>query len=178
VSPFNPIGDVARWRTLYALLVTVPTDGVLTYEDMAGALDLHPGDDRHTIQMAVRRAAKEHEAKDKRAIESVPNVGYRVVQVQEHLRLARSQQKRAGKALVRGHSKVVNVDFNDMPAEIRKSFETVAHAFAMQMDFNRRFDVRQRRLEDTLSAFTERSQRTESEVAELRERLARLEQST
>ncbi|BBC66957.1 hypothetical protein MMRN_38530 [Mycobacterium marinum] len=45
----------------------------------------------------------------------------------------------------------------------------------MQMEFNRRTDVRQKRLEDALDSVREKSSRTEDEVAELRERLERLE---
>ncbi len=173
--PFQPIGDQARWRVLYELLCQVETDGLLSYEAMGAALNLDPEEQRHTIQLAMRRAAREHEARDKRAVESVPNVGYRVVLPPEHLRLAQSQQKRASKALVRGHSKVVNVDFNGLEPDVRRSFEVVGQLFAMQMDFNRRTDVRQRRLETVVESVTERTNRTEEELTQLRERLARLE---
>ncbi len=125
--------------------------------------------------MAMRRAAKEYEEVEKRAVESVPNVGYRIVRADEHLRLARTQQKRAGKSLARGHSKVVNVDFNEIDPETRKAFEVVARAFSMQMDFNKRFDTRQRRLEEVVESVSQRSERTEAELDALRQRLARLE---
>ncbi|MCV7100071.1 hypothetical protein [Mycobacterium palustre] len=175
MSPFEPAGEVARWRTLYELLNERSIGDVLSYDTMAEALQLDPSKDRHTIQVAMRRAAKELELEDKHAVEAVKNVGYRIVEPEEHLRLARQQQRRSSRALVRGHSKVVNVDLSNVDPEIRNAFQVVASAFAMQMEFNRRTDVRQKQLETALEAVREKSTRTDEEVAELRERLERLE---
>lgn len=183
MNQFLPAGDVARWRVLYEILKPCQVDDVVTYEQMGKALDLHPVKDRHIIQMAMRRAAKEFEEVDKHAVDAVKNVGYRVVQIKEHLHLARRQQKRAGRALKSGRSKVVNVDFNEIDPETRKAFEVVARAFSMQMDFNRRLDVRQKRLEDVVQSVEQRTlrneesaKRSEEEIAELKRRLARLEE--
>jgi hypothetical protein len=175
MAAFQPIGDRARWRIVYDLLRKADVGDVTTYETLGEALELDPTEDRHAIQMAVRRAAVEHEEVDHRALESVPNVGYRIVEAQEHLRLARTQQRRSSKALARGQSKVVNVDMNGLPPEVRKAFDVTARAFAMLLDYNRRLDTRQRRLEDAIGSVVERSERSESEIATLRERLARLE---
>lgn len=176
MTPFEPVGDRARWRMIYDELKDLKVGDVISYDDLGAACDLNPAQDRQRIQMTMRRAAKEFEEVNKHALEVVPNVGYRVVEITEHLRLARSQQKRAGRALVRGHSKVVNVDFNEIDPETRKAFEVVARAFSMQMEFNRRFDSRQRRLEDVVEAVNTRAERTEAELEELRARLARLEE--
>jgi hypothetical protein len=179
MSPFQPIGDQARWHTVYALLIRTKTGDVLTYEAIGEALELDPKLERHAIQMAVRRAAKEHEEADNRAIESVPNKGYRVVEAPEHLRLARGHHRRASKALARGQSKVVHVDLGALDPETRRAFEVVASAFAAQIEFNKRFDVRQKRLEqafEDIAARTDKTeQRTEQEIADLKARLARLE---
>lgn len=175
MTPFQPVGDKARWRIIYDLLTSMKPGDVLTYADVGEHLDLHPDDDRHAIQMAVRRAAKEFEENDLHALEAVQNVGYRVVQTAEHMVLAKRQQRRSHRALASGHSKVANVDLSDVDPEVRKAFEVMAQAFAMQMDFNRRMDVRQKRLEDTLEAVVERTDRSDSEVSELRSRLERLE---
>jgi len=48
----------------------------------------------------------------------------------------------------------------------------------MQMDFNRRMDVRQKRLETAVNSIEERHDRSASEVAKLKERLERLENLT
>lgn len=173
--PFEPIGDRARWRVIYDLLRKTATSEVITYQELADALGLHPDDDRHTIQMAVRRAAREHEEADNRALDVIPNTGYVIVPAPEHLRLARDHHKRASKSLARGHSKVVHVDLSALEPETRHAFEVVARAFALQMEFNKRFDVRQAKLEEAVDAMSQRTERTEEEIAELKARLARLE---
>jgi hypothetical protein len=175
MSPFEPAGETARWRILYAALQERSVDDVITYETMAELLELDPADDKHTIQVAMRRAAIELEKVDKHAVEAVVNVGYRIVEPEEHLRLAKGQQRRSSRALARGQSKVVNVDLSNVEPEVRQAFQVVASAFAMQMEFNRRTDIRQKKLEESLDAVRETSTRTEEEVAELRERLDRLE---
>lgn len=176
MSPFQPRGSIARWRLIYDLLTAKNIDDSITYDEMAAMLKLHPVEDRHAIQMAVRRAAKEYEETDLRALEPIPNEGYRIVEPEEHLRLAQGQQKRSNKALQRGHSKIVHVDMNGLAPDVRKAFEVVAQAFAMQMDFNRRTDIRQRRLEEAIQSVSQRSERSEEEIQELRKRLERLEQ--
>lgn len=176
MSPFEPHGERARWRIVYEdLLSDRDENHVVTYEQLADALDMDAEADRHTIQMAVRRAAKELEEVDKQALDAIPNVGYRIVYALEHMGLARRQQRRSHRALASGKSKVVNVDLTGLEPEARKAFEIMAQAFALQMDFNRRIDVRQKNLEQATKAVTERQARTEEELAELRERLARLE---
>ena len=175
MSPFEPVGDRARWRVVYDLLVKAATDETITYEDLGDALDLDPANDRHTIQMAVRRAAKEHEVKDSRALDVVPNVGYRIVRVPEHLDLAQRHQRKAGKSLERGRSKVDHVDLTGVDGDTRRAFEVVAQAFALQADFNRRLDIRQKRLEKQVASATSAQEHTAEEIAELRARLEKLE---
>jgi predicted nucleic acid-binding Zn-ribbon protein len=46
----------------------------------------------------------------------------------------------------------------------------------MQMEFNRRTDIRQKKLEDALDGVREQSTKTDEEVSELRRRLEKLEQ--
>lgn len=178
MSPFEPAGERARWKDVYDVLKAASIGDVVTYEQLGEALQLDPEADRHKIQMAIRRAAAEHEQQDKRALDAVTNVGYRIVEASEHLELARRHQSKASRALIRGHSKAVNVDLTGMDAQTRTALETVARAFAMQMDFNRRFDVRQKRLEEALNAASVRVDRSEQEIADLRSRLERLESTT
>jgi hypothetical protein len=175
MAPFQPLGEQPRWRIVYDLLRATETAHTLTYQQMGDALGLHPVRDRHQLQMAMRRAAREHELIDKRAVEAVPNQGYRVVRPPEHMQLARQQQRKSNRALRSGHSKVVHVDFSGMDPDTRQAFELVARAFAAQMDFNRRMDIRQKRLEESLSSMDQRHERSEEEIAELKARLERLE---
>jgi hypothetical protein len=178
MAAFRPLGDRARWRTLYGLLRERDIGDVLTYDAMADALELDAKADRHTMQMAMRRAARELETVDKRAVEPVLNIGYRIVEPAVHIELARRHQRKANTSLARGQSKVVNVDFNQLDPETCRAFEIVAAAFAAQIDFNRRMDVRQQHLERAVESVTQRSARTEEELAALRDRLRRLEETS
>lgn len=176
MSPFEPTGRQARWRTLYEQLNKLDVGAVLTYEEMGKLLDLDPVSDRHALQMAMRRAAHELEQLDKHAVDAVPTVGYRVVTASEHVGLAKRHQGKADRSLVRSYSKVVNVDLNGASPELRRVVDVCAAVLAAQMDFNRRMDLRQSNLERALETVATKTDRTEEELTELRERLARLEQ--
>lgn len=175
MNPFQPLGETARWRILYDLLKGCDVGDVLTYERMADNLGLNPEADRIKIRAALRRAAREFETENKHALVAVSGLGYRVVMPNEHVQLARVQQDRSNRALKRGHSKVVNVDLNGLSPEIRQLTEATMRALSMQMDFNRRLDVRQKRLESVVLATADRTERNEEEIATLKARLARLE---
>lgn len=172
---FEPIGEVARWQVLYELLCATKTGDVLTYEDMAKALDLDPFKDRHAIQMAMRQAAMKHEQADKRAVDAIPNHGYRVVEPEEHLNLAKRHQRKAGKSIVRSKSKVDNVDFNELDTTARTAFELVGRVLGMQHEMMRRLDIRQGRLEEAHDAVVRDADRTKADVSGHEERLRWLE---
>lgn len=178
VAPFVPIGTQARWRAVYALLTPLQVNDMLTYERIGQELNLDPVADRHILQMSMRRAAREFEEQNKHSLDVVPNIGYRVVAPPENLVLAKRQQRRAGRSLARGHSKAVNVDLSNVEPEIRSAFQVVAQAFSLQMEMNRRLDARQNKLEKAITEIVGDSERSASEVAELRARLERLEQNT
>ena len=175
MAPFQPRGDRARWRIIYDTLATLGPGDVLTYDQCGELLDLEPFKDRGLIHNAVRDAARRNEVDNKRAVEAVPNVGYRVVEAVEHARLAKGYQRRSAVALRAGRSKVVNVDMSQLDPDTRRGFELMAVAFARQEDFNRRLDIRQRRLEESVAAVTQTVDRSAEEVAELHARLERLE---
>lgn len=178
-APFEPIGPQARWKTVYALLKKTPTGTIITWKELADELGLDAVRHRMAIRGALSRAAKEHEVEDKRAIEVVRGEGYRPVDARVNIELARKHQRRAGRSLARGHSKAVNVDLNGVDPQVRAALETIGHAFVLQMDFNKRFEGKQARLEQTVRDIADSQEqdrkRTAEEVAELRERLARLE---
>lgn len=176
MAPFEPVGEVARWRVLYELLRPMEPDDVITYEQMAEALDLDIAKDKTTIQLAMRRAARELEVMDNRAVDSVRNVGYRVVRAPEHLTLAERHQRKARGALVRSHSKVEHVDFNALDQDSRKAFEIVGRALTWQLQQMRHLDLRQRNLEAAVESVQGNVDRTQSDVAQHDERLRQLEQ--
>jgi hypothetical protein len=172
---FQPAGAEARWRTLYRVLSAAPTGETITYETLAAALNLPPDCDRGMIFGALRRAAQEHEELDKRAIESVRGVGYRVVHAADHLHLAHKHNQRASTQLELGISKVVNVDLSDVDPEIRKAFEAVASGLLQQREIGYRMENRQRRQARALAVVTQKQERTAEDVNELKRRLAESE---
>jgi predicted FMN-binding regulatory protein PaiB len=177
MSPFQPKGETARWRLIYQELQGAAIGDVVTYERLGKVLELDPDADRQKIQMAVRRAAEQYLKSDKRALDVVPTEGYQIVDAVGHIQLARRHQSKAAKELVKGHAKSVNVDLAGVDPEVKHALEVVARGFAVQMDFNRRFDVRQKRLEDALNSVSQQASRSEEEIAELRARLERLEEA-
>lgn len=180
MSPFQAVGDKARWSVIYDLLKATPVGDVLTYREMGRALELDPVADRHTIQVAMRRAAKEFLVSDNHAVDAVINKGYQVVQAEDHMRLARSQQRRSSRSLARGHKVITHVDVSALDPITRHAFDLVAGALTAQRDFSRRLDIRQRSLEKALTEIQkdqkQTTERTQEEFAEMRERLARLEE--
>lgn len=173
--PFEPIGEKARWRLLYEVMAAAEVDSVVSYADLADALDLDAIGGRQIIQQAMSRAGRELLEKNNRAVESVRGVGYRVVRPEEQLRLAQYHQQRASKSLVRGSRTVRHVDFNGMDAGTRHAFEVTGRALGALIDMNRRLDARQERLEESMKSVVGRVDRSDDEIAALRERLARLE---
>lgn len=180
MSPFTPLAEQARWRTIYELLQGTPINEILTYAIIAEKLDLHPVNDRHTIQVATRRAAKELLRIDQQAITPVINLGYRVVEPYEHVGLAKGHQRRSNKSLVRAHETAIHVDVTPLDQNQRQALGAVVVALGAQMDFCRRLDINQKRLADAVTSIGKSQQvlatRTEEEVSEIRERLEALEQ--
>jgi hypothetical protein len=179
MSPFSPLHERARWRVIYDLLRATPVDQVLSYEAMGEALDLDGDKDRRVLQQATQRAARELERVDNHAVDAVINTGYRVLQAPEHLQLARRHQRKSSKALVRGQSAVVHVDWSALDPIARQAFELVGAALTAQVDFCRRLDVRQRELANAMQLIQQEhrstKEHTATELDKVQERLARLE---
>jgi hypothetical protein len=175
MSPFTPAGDRARWKAIYDQLVKLPVGGTLTYAEIGALLGLDPDADRHKIQMAVRRAAREHLLVDLRSITSVPNVGYQVVETERKLSIARVHQGKAARSVRRGRDHVVNASLDGLDPDTRAVFEAMAWKFSQQDEAIRRLDVRQQRHERQLAAARSAHEQTAEQLADIASRLARLE---
>lgn len=171
---FEPMGERARWRLCYDVLAGQEPDTVITYDQFAVVLD--QGVTREKIQNAVRRAGLELLSAESKALDPVPNVGYRIVHAEEHMQLAHRQQTRSRRALQRGHDTLDYTDLNQITdPTIRRTFQVATQALAATIVMVRRLDLRHTRLAERVHEFEGRSNRTEAEVAALRERLAKLE---
>lgn len=171
-AAFEPIGEVARWQTIYDRLCAGQVGDVIEYDELEV---MFPDTTRAVIQGAMRRAAKEFERTHKHAVESVKNRGYRIVQPVEHMRLAKNHQRKSSRSLVRAYDKVTHVDMTGLSPEIRASFQLVAVALSQQKETMRRLDIGQKRLQEQVDSIKEQSKLTDDEVAVLRERLEKLE---
>lgn len=175
--PFEPIGDLPRWRLLYELLSAAEVDEVVPYKELAESLDAE--DDpagRRLVQAAISRAARELLHTHRHAIEVVRNTGYRVVKPVEHLDLAHKRTRRAQVNLVKGAEVVSHVDLNGLTEDVRHSFEVVGQVFAFQMSHMRHLDLRQRDLDERLAGVQSTVRQTAQDQKSLNERVAWLEQ--
>lgn len=172
MSKFAPVGEKSRKDYALEVLREHNVGDVVTYEVLEGRVG---SEDRPVIQAAVRDAAKDFLRFDQHAVEAVPNIGYRIVEPDGHVRLAEKQRKRSVRSLRRGSSLVSSVDFNGMTPDARKLAEGMALGFAHLLEANARMDARVRSVERATDAVAEKQDRTDVEVAELRARLARLE---
>ena len=138
--PFVPAGEKARWRVIYEIMQNADYGDVLKYWELGAALGLdHANDkDKHTIQMAVRRATIQLERVEGRTAVSVRNQGYQIAKPGEHLGIGRARNKRAGRQLDRGERVTNGVDLNLVDDETRKALMVLARGFQVQREVNRR----------------------------------------
>lgn len=175
MSPFTPSGEQSRWRIVYDILLTCNIGDLVTYESLGRALDVDPGGDRHLIQMAVRRAAREYLEQEKRALEVVRNAGYQITKAEERPRLVRRQGVKLKRAMARGHDLAVHVDYSGLDMETRRLLENAAATFYAQMQVTKALLRRQARLDEALTHVATKQERSDSEMEQMRERMADLE---
>jgi hypothetical protein len=92
LAPFSPKGDVPEWRLIYDGLLTDADFGtVITYDMLDDALGrpFLPG------RWPIYRARRELAEMRSRWIESVPGVGYEVIEAREHINAAQARKRRA-----------------------------------------------------------------------------------
>ena len=162
------------WQRIYAHMQGMSIGDVLRYDVITELIG--PGSRSH-FQHLARRAGAEMERRDSRVIEAVPLVGYRIVEPSEQIRLAKSRQRRARRELDKAKSKVVHIDRSGLDETTCALVDVMAAALSAQVDFTRRLDVRQRRLEAAVAAVQSSQERSEADLTDLRARLERLERS-
>ena len=94
--PFQPKGDFPEWRIIYdQLLIDADFGTVITYEQLDDALGRVFLDNRSPIYRARMHLGEMRQ----RWIESVPGVGYRVIEAGEHIHAAQRHKRRAKRQL-------------------------------------------------------------------------------
>jgi hypothetical protein len=145
LMPFAPKGEVAQWRILYRVFQSAPVGETVTYERLAQELDVDAGTERHRIQAAARKAGQELLRKDDRAVEVVPEEGYRVVPAGRQIALAGGQIERATHSLDKGRELTTHVRMDELSAQERQIVQTMALGFAQVAEWARQIG---RRVED------------------------------
>lgn len=176
MAPFKPEGDRARWRPAYDLLRMCDVGGTVPYIALGEALGLDADADRHAIQMAVRRAAKELLLEDRRALEAVRNEGYRVTETMDRPRLVRGQGGKVKRALDRGHDLAIHVDYTGLDMEARRIVDAAAATFYGQLQVTKALLRRQSRLDEVLRNVASKQEVNAAELEEILERLRVLEE--
>jgi hypothetical protein len=168
---FKPVGEKSRRDLALEVLQSHAVGDVIEYGEFAEALGLSS---RRVIQSAVRAAGRDYLRVNQHALEAVPNVGYRVVDPDGHVRLADKQRKRSVKTLQRGEALVRSVDYNGMSADTRRVAENMLLGFAHLIEANKRMDGRVASVERVQDAVIQRQERTEAEVEALKARLEKI----
>jgi hypothetical protein len=175
-SIFASIGAQARWKMIYPLLVAAEVGGpAVSYQDFGDALGLHPLDDRAVIAAVVRHAGRELLKAQGHAVEVVPKIGYRVVEPNEHLRLAKQRNRRAGTQLKRGQEVVQNTDLNLVDEEARRGIEILALALSQQAEINRRQERKAARMDAALKRTAARTEENAEQLSEVQRRIQDIE---
>lgn len=166
---FETIGDRPRWALALEVFRKYSVGDVVPYQAIADVLDT---DARQVVQSAARDAGRRLLDEDSRAIEAVPNKGYRIVAADEHVRLAKSQERRSRRALVKGHATVTHVDMNGLSEDYKRLVLATAAGFSRLIDMARSTErnvARIARAQESLEL------RVDEGLSENAERLARLE---
>lgn len=97
----------AKWRTLYDAIRTAPHDTTFSYEELTrlAGLDPEAGEDIRGDRWIVHRCRVELMRHDKRYLDVVRTVGYRIVESEEHLDHGHAYRRKSMRAA--GRSKKV-----------------------------------------------------------------------
>lgn len=142
---FKPKGEVAQWRMVYRVLQKAPVGETVTYARLAQELDMDPAADRIRIQAAARQAGKHMLETDDRAVEAVPEEGYRVVGAARQIGLAGTQIERATTQLDKGRELTTHIRMDELTAQEQQIVQTMALGFAQVANWARQVG---RRVED------------------------------
>lgn len=150
---------------------------MLTYVQAAEALGLDAEQDRKAIQDAMAGARRKLLAKNGRALRVVPDVGYRLVAPNEHVTLAREKKERGRRQINTGLEVLTGTDLTGLSPEAKEAVLAERNSFSRIVDYIVASERRQRKTEAAVDEIKGQVARTAEETAEVKERLARLEQA-
>lgn len=171
---FATVGEVSRRRMVVDLVADTPAGDVVPYD----VLEIALGVDRRTVQTVVNQAKPSLQKTCQKSLVAIRNVGYRVLLPGEHLELAKTHQKRGRRQTRKAKSAVKNTDFAQLSDIERVKYDIAVATISALERFEKRADLRyasRERVESFIKQQVGHNDRTEGEVSDLRDRLARLE---
>lgn len=171
VALFTPLGLESRRAVVVRWLAEADYGELVPYADLEELLDVS----RRVVQNVVGSAKARLEREHRKVAVAVARQGYRIALPGEHMALAGGHQLKSTRALKRALSTVENVDMSRLTEGERAAVTLGVTSLALQIDYQRRNDIRAARHEQLIAATTTVSERTAAEVAILKERLERLE---
>lgn len=164
---FETKGTRAEWVLVYEALTKLGVGDTLPFEDLDALLGRDFRNDRNPIY----RATKELEVNDKRTVDSVRGVGYRIVEAREHEGLARRHHKRSRRQLTKAVAKAASADRAALTVEERKRIDGMELSLRQHAQMIRRLSERDEQREQQIKTLR---RDTNADVAALSERVDRL----
>lgn len=169
MNPFEPKGPVAKWELIYEHLADLAVGQTVTYEDLTAWVGHDIREDRSPYYQARKKLIEQKH----RTLVNVQGIGYRVVDATQHGEIARHHTQKANRQVSKARHVLSNTDYNGLPPEVAQRFQAQEQKLGNLQTLTRSLARRQDKLETTLKAVRRESKEN---VAELNERLARLEQ--
>lgn len=174
--PFTPKGERPRTEMLVDIVAGAKTGDVLSYESLSVLLDC---ENKSQVQSAVNAAKLTIERETKQTLVAQRGDGYKIVGPGEHFRQSQKHRLKGRRQNQRAISTITHVHTEKLTAEERT--KRIAQITALQAidDFERRADdkyARKEKLNELIVQTDAQNERSETEIAKLKERLTRLEQ--
>lgn len=134
---FEVKGDRPQWMVIYERLADMQIGDVIKDDELAGLL---PDAPEGSVRSAFYRAVKETEDELRRTFCRVRTTGYRMVDANEHERLARDQHKRARRRLTAARRKAHSADRSRLTPDERRRLDAVELNLAQMQDMTKRLD--------------------------------------
>lgn len=171
---FEPLGEQAEWKIVYAKLRTLGVDQVISYETLTDLLGRRFEDDRNPIY----RATRELEETDHKTVENVRGRGYRVIHPSEHEKLAKGHVRKSHRQLKKAGGKVASADRSALTPEERRRLDAleanIKATHGAVLALNRKVSDHDEALEKIRADAKKDRRSTREDVAEVSEKVDRL----
>lgn len=174
-APFAPVGERPRWELIYDLLSGRGIGDVITYDEIAKAVDLTRTEFLTKGRPGWYKAMNRWGEDNKRALRPVPGEGYRVVEPWEHEPIAKAHHRKSRRSLRRSRQTLANADRSLLDDDQRQRFDRIEATIGRHEDMIRRLSAGQAKVEKAVAKSQQQHAATDEQVAELRQQVSALE---